>query len=445
MSKYQGLGDLTQDAMMNRSMAVQETLADVPLGLCDAIYASEASTQYRSECDVIRSIRFTQSFPSLNMNGSATLQIPNISIIDSIFMNVVVPYWPTNYYLQRGGLLQLIDRIEYQVGSSNRWTLDGVAHLHYLLETCQSQDQKDALLRLAGESLNNAVATPFNWACPIALPFVRGMYGNHKKFPLDTKMLGLPVTITVFWKASGLAAISGGAGTPVNPTPTQLLPTSFSSGAFSCSQLDFKDPNMSLARDLQLTGGSYIQPALFLQNSIQIPLTSASAVSSAPQLTLTSVRYGNLTSIGLVVVRNADLAASSGTAINPMKWQRLENIILTFNGVRLIFANARVYDLQQLVLQKTPNFAPIETGSGSTSGFTLNGTNTAYYYSLDLSQYSDILEEGSLQSGLEVGANVLNLSFTTPDTNSENCTAFVCYRYPFGIKISQGGQCDYVF
>lgn len=441
MSKYQGLGDLTSDAMMGRAMAVQETLADVPMQMCDHIYAGESSTQYKAECEVIRSCKFVQSWNSLNTNGSITLQIPNISIIDSIFLQATLAGGsiPANVYCQRGLLLNLIDRIEYQVANSNRWTLDQTSHLQYLLETCQSQDQKDALLRLAGESINTAGVggTQVNFSCPIALPFTRALYGNHKKFPFDAKLVSLPLTITVYFKAGGLASIMGGSG-------VASLPTAFSSGNFVVSQLDWKDPNMSLAKDIQLTGGSYIQPALFIQNSIAIPFTSSSAVSSAPQLTLTSVRYGNLTSIGVVIVRNADIT-SGATAFNPMNWQRLQDLVLTFNGVRLIFAPARVYDLQQLVLQKTPNFAPIETGSGASSPFTLTATATAYYYSLDLSQYSDILEEGSLQSGLEVGSNVLNLSFTTPNSNGEACTAYVAYRYPFGMRVSQGGQVDYIF
>lgn len=438
VSKYQGLGDLSQDAMMNRAMAVQETLADVPLGMCDKIYASESSSAYREECDVIRTIKFVQSFQSLNTNGSVTLQIPNISIIDNIYLAVSFNAGdiPANVWSQRCPLGLLIDRIEYQVGNSNRWTLDGVAHMAYILETCQSQDMKDQVLRLGGEQID-ASGGALNWIFPICLPWTRALYGNHKKFPFDAKMCALPLTLTVYWKASGLAGIMGGSGV-VN------LPTVFRSGQFIVSQLDFKQPDMSLAKDLQLTGGSYIQPALFLQNSVAIPFTSSSSVSTAPQLTLTSVRYGNLTSIGLVVVRNADITPGV-TAFNPMNWQRLTDIILTFNGVRLVFAPSRTMDLQALVLQKTPNFAPQATATGAVSPFTQNGQATAYYYSLALSQYSDILEEGSLQSGLEVGANVLNLSMVTPFSNGEACTAYVCYRYPFGIKVHMGGQVDYVF
>lgn len=440
MSRFTNLGDLDTENRLGRIAAEQQSMADIPLGLCDHIYYGESSTMFREACDVIRSLKFVQSFTSLSTNGSATLQIPNVSIIDQVFMQVSLPSWPANVYGIRGLLLAMIDRIEYQLGASTRYVLDGRAHLQYLLEQASTDSQKDAVLRLAGESLINSSASEIVMQCPIALPFTRGLYGD-KKHPFDAKMLSMPILITVYFNSAGLAGVCGGSG-------VASLPTSWSSGLFAVSQIDFKSPENSLARDLQMTMGSYLQPALFIQPSISLPLTGSSVKTAPVNLTLTGVRYGDLTSIGLVVVKNEDITGTggAGNAKNPLCTQKLENVVLTFNGVVLYRAEGRLLDLQALSMKPTPNFYQYEKATTATSPFTIDPLYQSYYYDLDLSQFSDIISEGNVMSGLEVGSNVLTLSFTTPTANGLACTAFVNYKYPFAIKIGMGGSAvDFVF
>ena len=434
MNRFSGLGDLGVENPTGRAMALSENLADVPLNLCEKIYYGEGSSHYKENCDTIRSTKYVQSFTSLATNGSSNLQIPNVSILDQIFISVGLPIGaiPVNVYLVRAWLLLMIDRIEWQLGSSSRYVQDSASHLQYLLEQAQESNVKDAVLRLAGNSQNVPNTATIDVSCPICLPFTRGLYGD-KKHPFDLKMLSLPCNVTVYFKSNGLAAVAGGTG-------IAGLPTSWTYGYFTVAQLDFKDPNYSLAKDLQLAPmTSYIQPSLFIQNSINVPITSSSSQSAPIPITLTGIRYGNLTSIGILVVRNADITGNGSQPPNPGNFQQLQNMNLVFNGVTLLRAQNRIMDLQYLSKHHTPNFFQYETASTLVSPFVLNGFSQSYYYTIDLSQCSDIVDEGSIQSGLEVGSSTMNLFFTTPNSNGEACTAYIAYRYPFGLKISNGG------
>ena len=78
------------------------------------------------------------------------------------------------------------------------------------------------------------------------------------------------------------------------------------------------------------------------------------------------------------------------------------------------------------------------TYSGSTPPAVADANAQLYYYSIQLSQLNDIINEGSLQSGLELGSNSMQISFTTPNCDGVACKAYICYRYPYGIKTGSG-------
>jgi len=443
MSRLANLGDLESENTYARMG--MNSLQDVPMKYCDSIYASETSVGFKPECQTLRSLKYQQAFTSLATNASITLNIPNISIVDSVFVSCSLAPGaiPVNYYCPRSLLAVLCDRIEYSLGGSMRYVIDNVAHWLSLVDTAHESQQKDALVRLAGNSVfQGPNANPLYFQMPVYLPFTRAMFGDPK-LPLDLKLLSQPVQITIYWKSGGLASVVGGAGTG--------LATQWASGYWSVSQIDFKTPDHSLARDIMLNPmATYIQPCLFTQQSQIIPCTTSNVISSPVSVNLQGIRFGDLTSICLFLVKNVDINGASATAAkNPFASQKLGNIQLVFNGVIIYKADARVLDLQHLGTHKTPNFFEYEVGTGTTSPFGSGSPaqTQSYYYVLDLAQLSDIVHESSLVSGLEVGSgNVLNLQFNTLEDNGNAATLYAVYRYPMGIKISQQGMAvDYVF
>lgn len=438
-SRYSNLGDFSKEAMMARMVGGNATLKETVLAEhCDNVYYSESSAAMKSECDTVANSRYSQGFPSLALPGSALLQIPNQSIVDMVTIHAEFnpAQIPADVCLPRGWLLLLINRIDYRIGSSTTFTMDGKAHLQLVFESCETSDKIDQIWRLAGDEFTTGPNSSTLVAhAPIMVPISKLMAMNNK-LPFDTRMLSQPVNVTVYFDA--LSSICGGIGTP---------PSSFSLGEYILRQMDFKDVEHSLARDLQMNSiSNYTHPFTFVQQVGGIQLTSSNTKTAPVATTLQGFRYGNLLGIAMMAVLNSSSNPAPTVAKNPLDTLRLENINLNFNGQNLQVLNGRAADLLYLEDHPRPNYFFGSRLSGTTNASFSSVPVNSYFYVLDLSQYSAIVKEGSVQSGIEIGSNVMTLSFTTPDSNAAAFTLYVSYRYQAGIKVSQGGNAvDFVF
>lgn len=431
-SSYQNLGDMQSMAQQNR-MASAGLRDAAMLRHCDQIYYDKSSVAYKNECDVIANTRYSQSAPNLNFPGSNTLSIPNMSILDIIAFKVKVTF-PTNVCAPRGWGYCLVDRIDYRIGSSYVLTVNGEQHAFGVLNKQENLEKRDQVLKLGGDEIRAAVSNS-EAEIFIDIPISRIAYDTHK-LPFDTKMLNMPIQIVVYWKSP--SSVFAGTGT---------LPTAATSAEFVIRQIDFKDPMHSMAEDLKLDPmASYVHPFLYQQTQVPIPFTTSTTVSGVVA-SLTGFRYGNLEAIGLFPVLNSNYQPQgANAALNPYDTLRMQDIKLLFNGLVLYNTPDRTHDLLNLPNNLSVNYFWNSRLSGTTSANFASVPINSYYYIIDLSQASGFRKEGSIQSGLEVGPNTLQLTFTTPESNAASATLYVVYYYTAGIKVMYGGnQVDYIF
>lgn len=436
-SRFTNLGDNTNENRMARIMMGNAPSDNVAAKHCDHIYATgEGQLNYVQQCDTLASVRFSVNFQSLTLPGSATLNLPNASIIDTIMIRAQLASWPTDCSLPRGWLALLVDRVEWRIGGGQPYVYSGQQMLQEALEACETINKRDQFLRLAGDSRIAADASAQEANYYLSLPISRIAYDNHQ-LPFDTRMLSTQSQFTVYFKS--LAEICGGSG-------VASLPTSFSLGQFIIRDLNFKNPLHSISDDLRLNPMlSYSHPVIWSIHS-QLQVTTSNTATLPTQVTLTGFRAGNLNSITFFIVPDAQINPGGNNARNVMNTLRMENIRLEFNGVPLQICNGRSHDLINMANNFDPNFFFNNLITGTSSATFNQAPINSYYYTFDLSQYNAIRKFGSVQSGLEIQSNQLNFSFTTPDSNAASARLYISYRYASAIKISdRGGVVDQAF
>jgi len=430
-SQYRNLGDYESSAQMQR--ALNAGLKDLSMmRACDHIYYDDRSVAYKQECDTIANVRFTQSFPSLTLPGSVTLQIPNMSIVDVITGQMGINF-PTNVCAPRGWGYQLIDRIDYRIGGATTYSISGEQHALSVLEKCETLNKRDQLWRLGGDAV---VAAGQQYAYIFIDVPVSRIQALAPKLPFDSKMLTQPIQIIVYFKNG--SQVFGGTGT---------IPTALSEGNFVIRQIDFKESGNSMAEDLKGESMlSYVHPFLYQQTQLVIPNLTTAQNPNFITVPLQGFRYGNLVSLTFWAVLNSNLSPAATNAVNPLVTLRLNDINLAFNGVILYNSVRDSHSLINLSNNLAPNYFETVSLAGTTSANFVMTAYNSYFYTIDMSQYSAKMKEGVIQSGLEVGSNVLTLKFSTPDSSAATFSLYVAFNYTSGIKVMQGGsQIDYVF
>jgi hypothetical protein len=470
---------------------------------CHTVYYDESNAT-KEVCDLQFNNRFKQGFTSFSLPGSALLQIPNVSILDTVYAHLVLNELNTitassnaAVALPRGWGWQLIDRIDYRIGSSTTYTLNGINHFMNAMKECETVEKRNELMDLGGKTalvLNAGPAVTAQTSfdpqslneayIPLSLPISR-IRTLMAQLPLDLSLLSTPVQITVYFlslssvvfgndSANWINASIGGGGNG----GSQLASTS----SFKLRQGDFvySDESMSsrIKNDPQAVYDHLItfnQPFQIPFAAVLSPVLSGSSLSpqSTVQITLTSFRFGTLKSITLAAIRNADLTGSWPTFTNSTNWinQKMINrlnfidirdITLTYNGQIIYIADGDEAKCYQTQLDIGPSYfnTAIYGLPQSTQAITLIDAgpgSKCYLYEIPISQFSTYWEAAHLQSGIEIGQNTVQLSFTVmksspaqtyeaPMVANEPCTLFANYNYNSGIKIeNQGTRSDLIF
>ena len=389
---------------------------------CQTIYYDQ-DVSLRPKCPVVRNTRFQQNFSSLNLPSSNTLQIPNISILDTMVYRVVLGPL-TDVCLPLGWGYLLVNRVDVRYGASTVLTFNKNQILADLLLKADSKEKQDYLLRLGGDEISATTASDSEAVCFLNVLTSRIRQATAK-LPYDSNLLSQPVQITVYFDA--VSSICGGTGT---------APTSMVDGSFACSQLDFKNMMDSLKGEMTADPMVEYNHFLVYRQDVSQQFTGSNNANSPVNLTLTGFRWGTLLSVSFVVVQNGNINTSSPNAKNPFLCERLSNINLVYNGQVLHRSLGHTEELFQMANRELPPIVSYSTLSGSASPFTSTATNI-YIYKLDLSQFASEISEGHLQSGINIGSNVMNLQFNTETNNTYSI--FLGYDYNSAIRVSKGG------
>lgn len=414
----------------------EQIIIDNQTSQCETVYY-DANVSLRPRCQTVRNNRFQQNFSSLNLPSSQTLQIPNLSIVDTIIYRIVLPNLPVDVNLPLGWGYLLLNRLDVRIGSSTVLTFNKHQLLIDTLSKCDEVAKQDAVLNLGGAPYNDTINPQPITARNVAVCFLDGIISRIRqasaKLPFDTNCLTQPCQFVLYLDSA--SSIMGGAGAK----PSQML-----DGSFHVSQLDFKNSMDSLKGELMMMPETEYNHFFVYQQHLNQQFTGSTSVNSPVNLTLTGFRYGTLLKVRFMCVQNNYITpAGANDPKNVFLGDRVSNVNLIYNGQVLHRNLDSTHELFQMANRHLPPKANYQL-YGRTGPNLTSTPQDSYWVELDISQFASELSEGHLQSGLAIGQNVLNLQFNTQTSNTY--TIFLSYEFNSAIQVSNGGgEVDFVF
>lgn len=259
----------------------EQVIIDNQTSQCETVYY-DADVSLRPRCQTVRNNRFQQNFSSLNLPSSQTLQIPNLSIVDTIIYRIVLDAIPADVNLPLGWGYLLLNRLDVRVGSSTVLTFNKHQLLIDTLSKCDEVAKQDFVMNLGGAPYANTAAAQAPGTRNVAVCFLDGIISRIRqasaKLPFDTNLLTQPCQFVIYLDSA--ASIMGGAGAK----PSQIL-----DGSFHCSQLDFKNVMDSLKGELMMMPETEYNHFFVYQQHLNQQFTGSTSVNSPVNLTLTGL------------------------------------------------------------------------------------------------------------------------------------------------------------
>jgi hypothetical protein len=383
-------------------------------------------------------------FNSLQTNSQGVvLNLNNLGVVSNVYCRYVSPAVPANVSLPRGWAYHNLQRLDVRVGSSITLNFDYPQLMALMLNSCDSTDKADDLLRCGGDEVIAPVATPQEGVIALDVVFSKVRY-IISKLPYDAGLLNQPIQLVLYHR--GLDQVAGGSGALawINSFANQ-----FSKAVFHVRTGLFQEMKDSIKQDLMMNPQlSYVYHTVYPQ-TVQFRFNGAVAPSKS-QITLTGFKSGQLLGIQMIAVRDADVVpAVSGDCRN------MYNLTSDLGGMLLTYNGQVLFDMDDSVrLQKVigatqglkPAYFPssriIPNGSGT--GPWLSEPKKSYVYNIDFTLTPSKDQEGSaIAKGLDNIQNAsMVLQFSTP--TAEPYTLFVSYMYNLAIR-TESGNAEFIF
>jgi hypothetical protein len=297
----------------------------------------------------------------------------------------------------------------------------------------ENNTKADQIAQLGGNSAVAAACANQQAYVYLKLPH-NSCRAAGKPLPFPSDLLVQPIVITVELFALNAVLINqAGAGPIASPTALQVA-------SLQVKQEMLTDTSDQLARrvDMNSHAATFVLPYFCQQ------VTTVAAAAGANSVNLTGFRAGEVKQI---VVWFQPTTAAGAAGINtpgsgnfqPLLWQQLSDVVLTYNGEVFNRFDAGTGQLWNIVEdQKSSvvnNMAVPNSGSaGSTA-------TTMFYTKLDFAQvYSPLGRESTLVHGKPVLNSVVQLSFTAPAAG----TLYAMYLYNSSLLMSRGSA-EYIF
>lgn len=344
-----------------------------------------------------------------------------------------LPALGANQFLPRGWLANAIESISFILGSSNvsQLTINGQSHMAMYMSGCETAEKRLKALRMAGEEYSAGVAqapgTINRAQMQLQLPFSR-ITSLCKKLPFDTNLLSNPIIIQIRFRPQN--EIIGGSGFASGPT-------GFSVAKVLATQIDLMDKSLSLKNFMyQEPQLQYNYPFIFTQ-SYTVDFVNSN--TNAVNLNLLTIINADLVGISFHVVDLDNLSAgvAGANALSPFNWQRVKDVLLTFNGLVFYDApgdSAELYDLQDYPGSgMIPN--SVVTGGGA-GPYISNPVDVRETY-MSLTRLRNTLFCDHFQNSIRIANNALNLSFIGESNNNARLYITYYYNAVFGVKQGQ--------
>ena len=399
----------------------------------NTLYYSYSNAQLvASEC-VQNFGRFVQSLSNASFGSTSSVSIPNSSFLEGLTLYAELPALGANQFLPRGWLLNSIESLSFILGSSNvsQLTINSSTHAQMYMAGCETQEKRLKALRLAGEEYSAGVAqapgTINRAQVQLQLPWSR-ITALCKKLPIDTSLLSNPIIIQIRLKPQN--EIIGGAG-------FASAPNGFSVAKVYATQIDLMDKSMSLKNFMyQEPSLSYNYPFIFTQSfTIDIQNSNTTPVNT----NLLTIINADLVGISFAVIDQANLTAGVGgvNALSPFNYQRVKDVLLTFNG--LVFYDApgdasELYDLQDY---PGTGMIPYSVVTGGGAGPYITNPKDVRVTYMSLTRLRNTMFCDHFQNSIRISNNALNLSFVGESNNPARVFVTYYYNAVFSLRAGQ--------
>ena len=413
------------------------------------LYYYDADTSKKAAFATTQNSKYVQQFANLT-GGSSVFTIPPQNGIQDIVINATFDTTSltegqrNNLALPSGWLYALLRQVSFRYGGSSQYFLSGQQMLQNALRCQTSRSSCDDLLNLGGNYATGAnLAKAQTASVVLRLPH-NVCSGVGKSHPLPTDCLTQQVQVTCELLQPG---------TIWTNTSGSALPaacTSLSQAVFQVQQVMFNNQGDALARRVDLASKAYAFPCEFVQQEISIGIPASVTPAQPQNLVLTGFRSGEVKSIEVWLVDNADTAGASAasgsaTGYSSFNWYPPSSVEMVYAGDIYARYDNGVGQLFNLINgNKSPAFDTIK--SGVAAGVPAATPFLAQWLSLPFAQ--TLVDEDAhyiLVHGKPITNGIINLNnLVVPYTSSAGWTLRVSYVYNTTLLFSQG-TCDYVF
>ena len=410
-----------------------------PGEMVDVYYAGETSTQKQAYPAVVNT-RFVQQFTNLGAGSSQFVISPQGGVSDIILQFALPASTGSNYTsaaLSSGWGYALINRVSVRYGSSAQYFWSGPQMWLENVLDCENNAKVDALLQLGGNAATGAACGGQLASVYLKLPH-NSPRAAGKPLPFPSDLLVQPIVITVELFSPTQILTNQAASAPYTAGPTALA-----SAQLQVKQEMLTDSSDLLARRVDMNTHAYTFPLpYFAQQETSVAVTS-DASNSINSVNLTGFRAGEVKQILLwLTPANAGQGTAGSGNYQPLAWQAMSDIQLTYNGEIFNRFDAGSFQLWGAVEQEK---TPVVNGLVlQTFGSVASTTPVVYYVKLDLSQ---VMMPTARESKLVHGKPILNaicqIAFRAPAASTAY-TLRAMYVYNASLLCSRGSA-EYVF
>lgn len=360
-----------------------------------SLYYTKPSIEVNDvECDFVCG-RYTQSATSLSWGSTSQFVIPNNNFLSQCFLHVKLPNLIAGQTLPKGWLIAAIKEITYSIGSSNisQLRISGKTLYHSLMVEAKTAEQKDEILRLAGEAYNTINTKAIEGTVILRLPWS----SMSAKKPLDTSLINNPIQISITFKSA--AEVYGGSAVP---------PTAMTACELFTREGVLTDKSNSLKKDLMSNSDlMYSYPFMHLQSASTKYLTTLAGEKTVEISEFLNSDLVNI--IFSVHYTGAQRNAGSGP-VYPNIGLECNDIELLYNGQTVAKMPGRSGRLINMLWDAGASYAD-DVHFGATSPWTESAVQS-FVYSIPLGDMKAIVFDKKYENVSRYSTQTFQLKFT---------------------------------
>jgi len=335
-----------------------------------------------------------------------------------------------------------LQRLDVRMGSSITLTFDYPQLMAMMLNSTDTTDKADEILRLAGDEVIAPVASSQEAVIPLDFVFSKVRY-IISRLPYDAGLLNQPIQVVLYHR--GLDQVAGGSGAGAWITS---FANQFTKAVFHVRTGLFQNMQDSIKQDLMMNPQlSYSYHWIYPQT--QQFRFQGSVAPAKSTITLTGFKSGDLLGIQMIAVKETDFQPTLlGDVKNMFNLTAdLGGMVLTYNGQILhdMDDSVRLAKLIGACSGLKPSYFPSSRIiGGSTSSPWLSEPKKSYIYNIDFTLQPSKDQEGSaIAHGLKnIQNSSMQLQFSTPDASTY--VLYVSYLYSCAVR-TDAGNAEFIF